>query len=294
MKRKWSHNPDAHRKLKVPRTETPTGRPDEPQKGDDVKQLQRECNKRIRNLKLPIKPLKIDGECGRQTVSVARRCARHLGVGLKTDGVSVYVQKKVRHPETRTKTQIRRGQDYREEHIKPPATVKGNTVTGGASDRERIVAAEMQAAHLYYTGASHRFYSQPGRWTVDHGITGEHPGERSDCSQFQTAMYHSAGAPDPNGTGFTSGWTGSLAAHMTEIRRDQLQPGDQVIYFHGATSYHVEGWVGNGDGHTTYAQLAAAGSPLRDRTVGHGSPPVDFGDIDMASGPRFFRCPGLK
>lgn len=141
-------------------------------------------------------------------------------------------------------------------------TVTGNTATGGTK-RQRIVACARMAAKLYATGRRPSFYSQPGQWTVKYGITGEPRGYRSDCSQFVTSMYHAAGVEDPNGTDYTGGFTGTLAAHGKYIQRHQLQPGDLVLYG-PAPHHHVEMYVGPGDD-----------------TIGHGSPPVDKGTITM-------------
>jgi cell wall-associated NlpC family hydrolase len=261
------------------------------QTGPDVRALQHAINQRCKALGLH--GIKVDGECGRHTIAKGRQVATALGIVLKHPGLTRYAQHLIRHPKQRNPFQKRRSKKWRAENVDPPSPkVAGNSVSGG-SVRERIVAAAMEAARLYYTGKSHRFYSQPGTWTVEKGITGESPGQRSDCSQFVTSLYHSADAPDPNGANYTGGWTGSLEAHCQEISRGALKPGDLVIYGPRGATHHVEEWVGNGDGRTSYATLAKQGSQSRDRTVGHGSPPVDYGDIDMISGPRFFRAPGL-
>jgi hypothetical protein len=144
--------------------------------------------------------------------------------------------------------------------------ISGNKVEGG-TPRQRLVAGAHKSAKLSASGARHSFYSQPGFWDVDHGITGEAPGARSDCSQWVTAMYHSAGLPDPNGNSYNGGYTGTLSDHGKKISRANLKPGDLVLYgtypFH-----HVEMYVGPGD-----------------LTIGHGSAPVDAGSIGMLGGP---------
>lgn len=278
--RKASTNPHVHRGLHL------TPHFEDPMRGKDVRELQKACNARIRNLDLEIRKLKVDGKAGRQTVAVSRRVARHLGVGVRGHGVTRYVQTLIRHPEKRSASQVKRGKRYREAHAVQKCKVNGNSVTGGRDGGARITAGAIEAAHRYYNGQSHRFYSQAGAWTVSHGITGEPRGYRSDCSQFATSLYRSAGMNDPNRNNWTGGYTGTLMRGGRYIRRDQLRPGDLVLY--GAyPHHHVEVWVGNGDGETSYAELARKGSPYRDRTVGHGSPPVDYGDIDMQAGPRF-------
>jgi peptidoglycan hydrolase-like protein with peptidoglycan-binding domain len=267
-------------------------------KGAQVKALQKAVNARHRgDAKRGLTNLKVDGDAGRETIAVARKAAKSLGADVSGEGVGPRAQQVIRQPWVRDKAELAREKKWMAAREKERAAaakqakqhpnVSGNTVSGG-TPRARAVAAGMEAARLYYTGKSNRFYSQPGAWTVSLGITGEVRGQRSDCSQFVTSMSKSAGLPDPNGRDYKDGWTGTLQAHLREIKRTQLQPGDLVIYFRGAGSYHVEQWVGNGDGKTPYAALAKAGSTYRDRTVGHGSAPVDYGDIDMASGARFF------
>lgn len=237
-----------------------------------------------------VKPkLVVDGDCGRQTVAKVRQLGRALGLTMSKPGISRAAQLIIRNPGLRTPVQRARAKKYAPPVPRAQPTVNGNKATGGAPS-ERVAAAAIHAAFLYYHGESHRFYSQPGTYTVDHAITGEKHGERSDCSQFGTGMHWSASLLDPNGQDFEGGYTGTLGAHGTYIDRSDLVPGCFVFYG-PAPHHHVEVWVG--DGSRSYRELAAANHPDRDRTVGHGSPPVDFGDIDMIAGPRFSRPRGL-
>jgi cell wall-associated NlpC family hydrolase len=51
----------------------------------------------------------------------------------------------------------------------------------------------------------------------------------TDCSGFVTLCYYLAGAPDPNGLGYSGqGWTGTLLAHLPRARR--LRAGDIVVW----------------------------------------------------------------
>lgn len=239
-----------------------------PQSGPDIEKLQRAINKRAKARGITL--LKVDGEAGRQTIATGRRVAVALGLELHQAGLTKSTQRVIRNPLRRTPAQLARARKWQEAAAAKPAAVRisGNTVTGGTV-RDRIYAAAMEAARLYYNHVSHRFYSQPGRWTVDHAITGEPSGCRSDCSQFVTGIYHSAGAKDPNENSYNGGFTGTLARGK-RISRSELKPGDLVLY--GVNPYHhVEMYVGPGD-----------------RTVGHGSPPVDYGDIDMIAQPNFY------
>jgi hypothetical protein len=129
-------------------------------------------------------------------------------------------------------------------------TRKGNKVYGGTV-RDRIVFAAKEAARLHANGQRKSFYSQPGTFTVSHGITGESRGQRSDCSQFAAAMYWTAGAGDPSGQDFRGGYTGTLYSHSTKVSKPL--PGDLCMY-----PAHVEIYVGDG------------------KTIGHGSAPVDY------------------
>lgn len=53
----------------------------------------------------------------------------------------------------------------------------------------------------------------------------------TDCSGFVTLCYSWAGAPDPNGLGYSGqGWTGTLLAHLQPVAADAVQPGDLVVF----------------------------------------------------------------
>jgi cell wall-associated NlpC family hydrolase len=131
--------------------------------------------------------------------------------------------------------------------------ITGNVAHGG-TPRERLKAVALAAAEAHSTGRRKSFYSMTGAWTVDYAITGEPKGYRSDCSQFVTSVYKSAGLPDPNSNGYMGGYTGTLGARGRETK--DPKPGD--LGFYGPyPHHHVEMYVGDG------------------KFVGHGSPPVD-------------------
>ena len=51
----------------------------------------------------------------------------------------------------------------------------------------------------------------------------------TDCSGFVTLCYYLAGAPDPNGLGYSGrGWTGTLLRHLAET--DVARAGDIVVF----------------------------------------------------------------
>lgn len=288
MVRVWDVIAVPHRHLKRDRYH--------PQRGRDVRGVQNAVGRFADNHpRLEITRLEIDGEAGRQTIAQGREVARLLGLVLRKPGLTVSTQLVLRAPRLRTPAQRKRAlerQAARREEIKrrdQKPRVVGNTVRGG-TPRQRLAVGLLQACRNYIADPSSRFYSMPGFWDVKHAITGEPRGARSDCSQFVIAMSNCCDVADPSGTGFAFGNTDTLAAHCREIRRDQLEVGDFAIYFYpGGGTHHVEAWYG--DGEHSYAELARMGSSVRDRTVGHGSKPVDFGDIDMMAGVRFFRHP---
>jgi hypothetical protein len=243
------------------------------QTGPDVKAVQRAinviCGWPSRGWPL----IAVDGECGHQTIQIGRQAAMSIGIHLKAPGLSIYAQHLLCHPGQRTPQQKKRAKAWKLSHAHPQ--VNGNKVTGGHSDRDRIVMAA-EAAYHHWAKFHDRFYSQPGAWTVEHGITGEPHGFRSDCSQWVTSIYWSAGAPDPNGNDFKGGYTGTLASHCNRVKLVDLLPGDLVLY--GTPPYHhVELFTGPGN-----------------RTIGHGSPPVDPGDVFFMASPNGYRCPGLN
>lgn len=137
--------------------------------------------------------------------------------------------------------------------------IKGDRITGGTA-RERLVAGALAAAANCASGRRRNFYSQAGAYTTQHGITGEPSGYRSDCSQFVTSIYWSAGLEDPNGYNWTGGYTGTLVSHGRQV--SSPKPGDLVLYGSGS-AHHVEMFIGGGE------------------TVGHGSSPVDKGVVNL-------------
>jgi len=54
---------------------------------------------------------------------------------------------------------------------------------------------------------------------------------RTDCSGFATLCYAWAGAPDPNGLGYSGqGYTGTLLQHMEAVPLEAVRPGDLVVF----------------------------------------------------------------
>jgi hypothetical protein len=108
----------------------------------------------------------------------------------------------------------------------------------GASLRERIVGCARGAV----SGAKRIQYNSGGRRMegVRARIRLPFVPPFMDSSSFVTWCYWLAGASDPNGFGYNGvGYTGTMLATMTPIARDDVQPGDVVIWKPPATGQHV-------------------------------------------------------
>jgi hypothetical protein len=151
--------------------------------------------------------------------------------------------------------------------------VKGNKVVGGTPEK-RLQVCMLTSAARCAKGTRSNFYSQVGSFDVHHSITGPSRNHRDDCSSWFASVYWSCGLPDPNGAGYRSGFTGTLADHGKQISREEARntPGAAVLFGTG-DFHHVEAAIGDGTEHT----------------IGHGSGPVDMGSFDLLSGPVQFR-----
>lgn len=255
-------------------------------KGTDVTDLQRALNERAAARQLP--KVNVDGQYGPDTDRSVDRVSRLLGVleeTIQQNGCTVGQQRVIRWPTSRNPSQYARArsrakadaaQRAREKAAQP--YVHDNTVTGGTGS-ERVVAGARKALSNDLSGKRQSFYSQPGTWTVNHTITGEKPGERSDCSQFATALHHSSGLIDPNANDYNGGYTGTLANACTKISTGQLHDGDLVIW----------------DPYGPQGHVAVVEDASQQLCIGHGSRhPARHRISDFAYKPRqgFYRRPG--
>ncbi len=163
-------------------------------------------------------------------------------------------------------------------------TIKDNKATGG-TPFQRWKAVLLAAAANCASNDRRNFYSQSGAWDCKHEIEpGPEYGERSDCSEFLTGAAYSAGLRDPNGARFTGGYTATLLGQhngwreVTEAEMKRAGKPAFIVYvssWSDAIGHHTEGWCPSpGDS---------------DRTIGHGSAPVDAGTIDDF-GDGLYRC----
>jgi hypothetical protein len=157
--------------------------------------------------------------------------------------------------------------------VKGGAKIKGNKVVGGSPEK-RLQACMLASAARCAGGKRPNFYSQVGAFDVQHCLTGPSRDHRDDCSSWFASVFWSCGLPDPNGTGYTGGWTGTLATHGKQISREEAKRTPMAAVLYGSAPFHhVEAAIGDGTEHT----------------IGHGSAPVDIGSFDMLPGPVQFR-----
>lgn len=165
-----------------------------------------------------------------------------------------------------------------------PRVGKAGKVVGAKSDEEAADFVATRAWKECAEGKRPNFYSmynpgfnckhalEPNRST---GKTGQLYGERSDCSLFTTEVAYAAGLPDPNGTDWSAGYTGTqVGGHngWHEVSRAEMERrGFGYVIYGPGTGHHVEWFVGNG------------------MTIGHGTAAIDPGTVDLF-GDGSYRC----
>lgn len=129
----------------------------------------------------------------------------------------------------------------------------------GGTIREKIVAVaeEMLSRKRFYTYRQFRPYPSD--------IFSEDAYNKLDCSSFFILVYKSAGAIDPNGTGYDgTGWTVSLAKRGRWTNNPRL--GDAVFYGRlRSRPEHVDVYIGDS------------------KTIGFGSTPIRKKNVDYRS-----------
>ena len=107
-----------------------------------------------------------------------------------------------------------------------------------------------KAAHTGYVNRDEVHYTQVAGARME-GITDQRrPPDfprSADCSSFAIWCYWAAGAPDPNGTDYHGGWSGSLLQKGKEVEIDEAEMGDIAFYGPSHSDIgHVTVYVGNG------------------------------------------------
>ncbi|MEH3055490.1 MAG: NlpC/P60 family protein [Patulibacter minatonensis] len=155
------------------------------------------------------------------------------------------------NPSAPVEVALRRPQQPKAEPAAEQADTTSSSSSSSGSLRERIVKT---ATDSLTTKTGYRRYSQAGALTTKI-LPGA--GERTDCSQWVRAVYLAAGAQDPGSNTYQQDARGK--------RTSRPQPGDLMM-----TNGHVEIYVGpNG------------------RTIGHGSPPIDYANVSAWPGHWF-------
>lgn len=173
---------------------------------------------------------------------------------------------------------------HRAQRFLSKARKKKADAASGPGTREAVIWAALESADKQRDR-----YSQAGQWSLDKWPS-EPDGYRTDCSQWYTKQLRHAGVKvDPNGGGWDDGYTGTMLAYGKAVSRNAALPADAVVF-------------GAGDGHHTEMMVfpheilsAKLNAELKRRgfgrwsTIGHGSPPVDMGSVDMMSDMKRFR-----
>lgn len=160
-----------------------------------------------------------------------------------------------------------------------PHRIAPNKIDANGKPREALeLFMQLSMAH------GSRFYSQEGPTDVFHGITGPSRDHRHDCSSWFTSGYCACGLRNPNRSTGTAGsfnfdnneimWTGTLGAHGSVIREDELDSGDAIL-FGVAPFHHVE---------MKYGPMKKS-----NLTVGHGDSAINYGSTTLLPGNREFR-----
>lgn len=154
----------------------------------------------------------------------------------------------------------------------PQVNFTEQKVTGGTV-AERWVVAGVTAWQRCAHNERRNAYSQLGRPDIWHIFgPGPAPGRRDDCSSYVTSQALACGFDDPNGNDFNGeGFTGTLVgAHgrWKEVSLAEMKKAGMgyIVY-------------GSGSGHHTEAYCPSKTD--RERTIGHGSAPVDPGTIHL-------------
>lgn len=176
------------------------------QKGPDVEALQR--------LLAPFQPGPVDGEYGPLTAAAVKRAKWALGYpDVQCNGSAA--PKLV---------------DYLEGTPLPPA------YAARAKERRRAAGDALALREAIVEHARWGIAHEPQiHYAEVRPIDALHEPRRlplaTDCSGFVTLCYAWAGAPDPNGLGYSGqGWTGTLLAHLKRVAPDAARPGDLVVF----------------------------------------------------------------
>ena len=129
---------------------------------------------------------------------------------------------------------------------------RGIKLLNGAKDAspDTIRRKIAKAAHCGYVNRDEVAYTQLAGARMEGIRDQRRPPDfprSADCSSFAIWCYWAAGAPDPNDTGYTGGWSGSLLQQGKEVEIDEAAMGDIAFYGTSRSDIgHVTVCVGNG------------------------------------------------
>jgi hypothetical protein len=193
----------------------------------------------------------------------------------------VFKQRAKRKTQQIEKLEVRSDQLHKKLEAMTPHVGKDGRVAGAKNDGEAFIFANRYIASKCASGDRPNFYSMEGPgFNVKHALLkggqehiGQLSGERSDCSLYGTEACWASKLPDPNGTDFTGGFTGTgLGQHngwkIVSEEAMRKKGWGIVIYLR---------WEGDTEGHHWENYIGEGGT----ETIGHGSAPVDPGVIDL-------------
>jgi hypothetical protein len=167
-------------------------------------------------------PGKIDGEYGSATAAATHDAKWALGYpeaacdGVFGDRIRAYLSGEALPQDYRDRMQVRKHSQAKQLTLREK--IVANAEWGMANE------PQIHYQQLRPMDGLHRAHKLP---------------LQTDCSGFVTLCYAWAGAPDPNGQGYSGqGFTGSMLQHCRHIPRSALQPGDLAIFGPG-TGQHV-------------------------------------------------------
>lgn len=257
----FSHVVEPHRVLKP--------RPDDPQRGEDVRALQVAALRRLDARGID-RDLKVDGILGVKTLEVLDTAAHFLGALESTTRQAAFpigAQEMIRYPGRRNPDQLQRAEDRmeklradreaaRKRHLADKPDDDGGVSGLSASQRSEARERAVDAMELLYKHAPAVHYTQgPRRWDGIRQHLRSADGKfplYADCSSSTTwALWNAltgVGGLDfrdiVNGSGWSAGFTGTQTAHGVWVPLNKLLPGD--LLFYGSPIGHVAMYRGLG------------------------------------------------
>lgn len=180
--------------------------------------------------------------------------------------------------------EYRRNWIARRKHPSGPPKPREHFTNEVAAIKRAVAIARYDASRewlTHYTQGSSRWYG------IANGVFPPRVPLYADCSSDFTYWYWAAGGrigqlPDPNGNGWTSGFTGTLATHGRRVYT--AEPGDAVLYGHGYPYGHVVMAIGHGLGVSHGSESGPRVVPINYRPIAQIRRYVRASDAELARG----------